>query len=154
MTSSGAARRLALLPPPVAAREPRVGRHDRVRPLPAGLRAGGWVALGESWPLTGTALSRRPRRHPGPGGEPGLSGQDGRRSHRLGGLEQLPGKRRRRGQAGHALSGQPFNSGRAGWAGPAPGESSDAAPLASLPLRTRAGDRLPTTTNFFHHCEQ
>lgn len=38
-----------------------------------------------------TALSRRPRRHPGPGGEPGLSGQDGRRSHRLGGLEQLSG---------------------------------------------------------------
>ena len=32
--------------------------------------------------------------------------------------------------------------------------SPDAPPPGSLPLRTRAGDRLPTTTDFFHNCEQ
>lgn len=42
------------------------------------------------WP--GAAdLPRRLRRHPGPGGGSGLPGQDDRRAHGLGGLEQLPG---------------------------------------------------------------
>lgn len=63
MTSLGAARRLALIPPPAAPREPRLGWSQRVPPSPAGTRTGGWAALGESWPLTGgrVAAAMEPR---------------------------------------------------------------------------------------------